>query len=109
MVTQQDDPIQTHLVKMVHVIYRCDTFPATRNRYYEEGRLERAYQELNQQALDNEKVIVNVVQFCESRPGSDPLTIVLVFTIIAQVVDRKFLERQQSAQRFGVTGGRGVN
>lgn len=87
--TEQYDPVKTHWVRVVVVSLQMPDA---------EKILEGLYENMNRQALKEDKVILNIGHTVVTDPKSSQMTIAYVVT--AQIVSRAILEQQQVRQRL---------
>lgn len=87
--TEKYDPVKTHWVRVAVVSLLMPDCEAI---------LEGVYENMNRQALKEDKVILHIAHTIITDPKSSQLSIVYVVT--AQIVDRAVLEQQQVRQRL---------
>ena len=87
--TEKYDPIKTHWVRVAVVSLQMPDA---------ETILEGVYENMNRQALKEDKVILNIGHTVAADPKSSQLSIAYIVT--AQIVDRAVLEQQQVRQRL---------
>lgn len=90
--TDRYDPIKTHWVRVCVVSLSMPDC---------EKILEGVYENMNHQALKEDKVILNIGHTVVADPKSSQMTVAYVVT--AQIVSRSVLEQQQVRQRLSRT------